>query len=119
MSDPGEQPFPIPCTTGQDFHNYEVQYEVGLCFGLIVQSIGTAKGFTGGLKAMRAGEVPQYTEMVELARRQALDRLVAHAQHLGGNAVIAIRFDSSEVGEGLQEIVAYGTSVVIGPAQPR
>src|SRR5436190_819604 len=113
MSDPGEQPLPIPCTTGQQFFNYDVSHEVGLCFGLIVQSIGTAKGFTGGLKAMRAGEVPQYTEMVELARRQALERLVTHAQHLGGNAVLAVRFDSSEVGEGLQEIVAYGTSVVV------
>src|SRR5690349_8363779 len=117
MSDPGEQPFPIPCTTGMDFHNFKVQYEVGLCFGLIVQSIGTVKGFTGGLKSMRAGEVPQYTELVEKSRRIALDRLVQHAQHLGGNAVVAIRFDSSEVGEGLQEIVAYGTSVVIGPLE--
>ena len=115
MSDPGEQPFPIPCTTGIDFFNFDVQYEVGLCFGLIVQSIGTAKGITGGLKALRAGEVPQYTELVEKARRTALDRLVAHAQHLGGNAVIAVKFDSSEVGDGLQEIVAYGTSVVIVP----
>ena len=113
MSDPGEQPFPIPCTTGFDFHNYDIQYEVGLCFGLIVQSAGVAKGFTGGIKAMRAGEVPQYTNVVEVARRTALDRLVEHAQHLGGNAVIGVRFDSSEIGDGLQEIVAYGTSVVV------
>lgn len=113
MSDPGEQPFPIPCTTGFEFHNYDVQYEVGLCFGLIVQSVGMAKGFTGGIKSMRAGEVPQYTELVEVARRTALDRLVEHAQHLGGNAVIGIRFDSGEIGNDLQEIVAYGTSVVV------
>ena len=115
MSDPGEQPFPIPCTTGIDFFNYEVQHEVGLCFGLIVQSIGVGKGITGGFKSLRAGEVPQYTEVVEKARRTALDRLVQHAQHLGGNAVVGIRFDSSEVGDGLQEIVAYGTSVVVTP----
>lgn len=58
MSDPGEQPFPIPCTTGFDFQTYDIQHEVGLCFGLIVQGIGIAKGFAGGLTAMRAGEGP-------------------------------------------------------------
>lgn len=115
MSDPGEQPFPIPCTTDIGFYNYDVQYGCGLCFGLIVQSIGTAKGITGAFKSLRAGEVPQYTEVIEKGRRTALDRLVEHAQHLGGNAVVGIRFDSSEVGQSLQEIVAYGTSVVVAP----
>ena len=60
----------------------------------------------------RAGEVTQYTDVVEEARRHALERLVAHAQELGGNAVIGVRFDSSDVGDGLAEIVAYGTAVV-------
>jgi uncharacterized protein YbjQ (UPF0145 family) len=116
MSDLGEQPLPIPCTTGNDFHAFDVQHEVGLAFGLFVRSIGMAKGFTGGIKAMRAGEVTQYTQVLEESRREALERLVTHAQHLGGNAVLAVRFDSSDVGEqGLQEILAYGTAVVVTP----
>jgi uncharacterized protein YbjQ (UPF0145 family) len=110
--DPGAAPLDIPCTTAFDLPGLTVQRSVGLCFGLIVRSVGLAKGFTGGLKALRAGEVTQYTDVVEEARRHALERLVAHAQELGGNAVIGVRFDSSDVGDGLSEIVAYGTAVV-------
>lgn len=59
------------------------------------------KGITGGLRALRAGEVPQYTEVVDQARHTALERLIAHAQSLGGNSVLGVGFDSSEPGESL------------------
>jgi uncharacterized protein YbjQ (UPF0145 family) len=113
MTDPGATPLPIPCTTSFDLPGLTVQRNVGLCFGLIVRSVGFAKGFTGGIRSLKAGEVPEYTGVVEEARRHALERLVAHAQELGGNAVIGVRFDSSDVGQGLSEIVAYGTAVVV------
>ncbi len=113
MSDPGATPLAVPCSTTFDIPGKTVQESVGLCFGLIVRSVGLAKGFTGGLRSLKAGEVPQYTEVVEEARRHALERLVAHAQSLGGNAVIGVRFDSSDVGDGLAEIVAYGTAVTV------
>jgi uncharacterized protein YbjQ (UPF0145 family) len=113
MTDPGATPLPVPCSTTFDIPGATVQQHLGLCFGLIVRSVGLAKGFTGGLRSLKAGEVPQYTEVVEEARRHALERLVAHAQQLGGNAVIGVRFDSSDVGDGLAEIVAYGTAVVV------
>lgn len=113
MTDLGAEPLAIPCSTSFDIPGATVQRSVGLAFGLIVRSIGVAKGFTGGIHSLKAGEVPQYTEVVEEARRHALERLVAHAQQLGGNAVIGVRFDSSEVGENLSEIVAYGTAVVV------
>jgi uncharacterized protein YbjQ (UPF0145 family) len=113
MSDPGATPLAVPCTTAFELPGVTVQQTVGLAFGLIVRSVGIAKGFTGGLKALKAGEVPQYTAVVEEARRHALERLVSHAQELGGNAVIGVRFDSSDVGDGLSEIVAYGTAVVV------
>ncbi len=113
MTDLGATPLPIPVTTAFDIPGATVQQTVGLCFGLIVRSVGFAKGLSGGFRSLKAGEVPQYTEVVEEARRHALERLVAHAQELGGNAVIGARFDSSDVGDGLSEIVAYGTAVVI------
>ena len=65
------------------------------------------------MRSLKAGEVPQFTEVVEQARAHAVERLIAHAQQLGGNAVIGVRFDSSDVGNGLAEIVAYGTAVVV------
>src|SRR5664279_5144958 len=63
----------------------------------------------------RGGEVKQYTKLVEDSRRHALDRMIENARIQGANAIVSMRFDSSEVGQTLTEIVAYGTAVVVGP----
>lgn len=105
--------YALPLSTTFELLGYTVHHQVGLCWGIVVRSVGFAKGFTGSFKALGAGEVPQYTEVVDSARHTAMERLVWHAQQLGGNAVLGVRFDSSEVGQGLAEIVAYGTAVVV------
>ena len=92
-----------------------VERTLGLSWGLIVRSVGLTKGLTGTVRSLKAGEVTQYTNVVDEARRHALDRLVEHARQSGGNAIAGVRFDSSDVGEGLSEILAYGTAVVIVP----
>lgn len=107
---------PIPCSTTFEFPGYRIDRHVGLCWGLVVRSIGLAKGFTGALRSLKAGEVSQYTDLLDEARRHALDRLIEHAQELGGNAIAGVRFDSSEIGDSLSEILAYGTAVVVTPA---
>lgn len=112
MSEPGASALPIPCSTTFELPGVAVEQNMGLCFGLVVRSVGFTKGFTGGIRSLKAGEVPEFTGVVEEARRHALERLVAHAQELGANAVVGVRFDSSDVGQGLSEIVAYGTAVV-------
>jgi hypothetical protein len=61
--------------------------------------------------------VPQYTELLEDSRRHAMDRMIENARLLGANAVVSMRFDSSEMGQQLTEIVAYGTAVVAVPAE--
>jgi uncharacterized protein YbjQ (UPF0145 family) len=98
-----------------DLPGLKFERHLGLCWGLTVVSVGFSKGFAGGLKTLQAGEVPQYTEVVDNARRTALGRMVEHAQGLGGNAVVGIRFDSNTFGEGsgVVEVVAYGTAVVV------
>jgi uncharacterized protein YbjQ (UPF0145 family) len=103
----------IPISTTFELPGFTVERTVGLCWGLIVRSVGTVKGITGGFRALKAGEVPQYTEVVDEARHTALERLIAHTKELGGNAVLGVRFDSSDVGGSLVEIVAYGTAAVI------
>jgi len=105
----------LPTSTTFDLPGFTVERTLGLCWGLIVRSVGFTKGFTGGLRSLKAGEVPQYTEMVDHARQVSLERLLAHAQELGGNAVLGIRFDSSEVADGLAEVIAYGTAAVVRP----
>jgi uncharacterized protein YbjQ (UPF0145 family) len=103
----------MPCSTTFDFAGWRIQRQVGLCWGLVVRSIGFTKGMTGGFRAMKSGEVPQYTEVLELARRHALDRLIEHARAMGGNAIAGVRFDSTEIGNNMTEILAYGTAVVV------
>jgi len=93
-----------------------VQQDLGLTFGLVVRSMGVVKSFGAGFKALRQGEVTQYTELLEDSRRHAIDRMIENARLLGANGVVAMRFDSSEIGQQLTEIVAYGTAVVVAPA---
>jgi uncharacterized protein YbjQ (UPF0145 family) len=103
-------------STTFDLPGYKVDESLGLCWGVLVRSVGFAKGFTGGIRALAAGEVPQYTNVVNQARETAVERLMAHAQELGANAVLGVRFDSSDVGNGLSEILCYGTAVKVSPA---
>ena len=94
-----------------------IERDLGLIFGVVVRSMGFTKSFGAGITALRAGEVPQYTQLVEDSRRHAIDRMIDNAQLLGANAIVAMRFDSSEINQQLTEIVAYGTAVVVRPAQ--
>ncbi len=102
-------------STTFDLPGYQIDKQLGLCWGVLVRSVGFAKGFTGGFKALKAGEVPQYTDVVNQAREEAVSRLMEHARQLGANAVLGVRFDSSDVAENLAEILAYGTAVVVSP----
>ena len=87
----------------------------GQAFGLVVRSRGLAGNISASLRSLVGGEIHEYTELLEDTRRQALDRLVANASLMGANAVISMRFDSSELNNSMSEIVAYGTAVVIEP----
>ena len=85
----------------------------GQAFGLVVRSRGLAGNISASLRSQVGGEIHEYTELLEDTRRQALDRLVANASLMGANAVISMRFDSSELNNSMSEIVAYGTAVVL------
>ncbi len=87
-----------------------------MAFGLVVRSMGLARGITASLRALRQGEVPEYTSLLEDSRRHAVDRMIENARLLGANAVVSMRFDSSEIGQQFTEIVAYGSAVVVVPA---
>jgi uncharacterized protein YbjQ (UPF0145 family) len=108
--------FDLPLTTAFELPGTRIRENLGVCFGLVVRSMGLAKGVTASLKSLRRGEVEEYTELLEDSRRHALDRMVANARLLGANAIVSVRFDSSEVGQGLTEILAYGTAVIVDDA---
>lgn len=103
-------------STSFDVPGTRITQYCGSCFGVVVRSMGFAKGIGASFKALAGGEVTQYTRLLEDSRRHAMDRMIQNAQVLGANAVIGMRFDSSEIGQSLTEIVAYGTAVVVEPA---
>lgn len=101
---------------------YRVTETKGQVFGLVVRSRGLGGNLMAGLRSIAGGEIHEYTSLLEDTRRQAIDRMVQNATMVGANAVISMRFDSSELAGTMSEIVAYGTAVVIAPdagaAQP-
>jgi uncharacterized protein YbjQ (UPF0145 family) len=105
----------FPVTTGLELQGMAVEKDLGLAFGLVVRSMGFVKSVGASFKSLRQGEVGQYSELLEDSRRHAVDRLIENARLLGANAVVAMRFDSSEIGQQLTEVVAYGTAVVVRP----
>ncbi|HLI50989.1 MAG TPA: YbjQ family protein [Thermomicrobiaceae bacterium] len=84
---------------------------LGEVFGLVVRSRGIGGNIVAGLRSIVGGEIKEYTQMLEEARQHALDRMVANAEALGADAVVMMRFDSSELANYMSEIVAYGTAV--------
>ena len=106
----------LAMTTALEIPGATVRENLGVVYGLVVRSMGVVGGMTAGLRALRRGEVPEYTQLLEDSRRHAIDRMVDNARLLGADAVIAVRFDSSEIGQQFTEIVAYGTGVRTRPA---
>ena len=85
----------------------------GQCFGVVVRSRGLGGNIMAGLRSIVGGEIHQYTQLLEEARRHAVDRLVQNVTAMGANAVLMMRFDSAQIGQTISEIVAYGTAAVI------
>jgi uncharacterized protein YbjQ (UPF0145 family) len=98
-------------TTAFELPGYRIIENLGVCYGLVVRSMGVVGGVASSFKALRRGEVTQYTQLLEESRRHAIDRMVENASLMGAEGLIAVRFDSSEIGQQLTEIVAYGTAV--------
>ena len=87
----------------------------GQVFGLVVRSRGLGGNIMAGLRSLGGGEIKEYTSLLEDTRRQAMDRMVQNATMMGANAVLSMRFDSTELAQTMSEIVAYGTAVILAP----
>jgi uncharacterized protein YbjQ (UPF0145 family) len=103
--------------TTENIAGHRVRQTIGQCFGVVVRSRGLGGNIMAGLRSIVGGEITEYTQMLEEARRHAIDRLTQNATAMGANAIVMMRFDSSEIGQTMSEIVAYGTAVVIDPVE--
>ena len=100
-------------TTTEQVPGYRVREVKGQVFGVVVRSRGLGGNLVASLRSLVGGEIKEYTEMLEEARRHATDRMVKNASLMGASGVVMMRFDSSEIGQTMSEIVAYGTAVVL------
>lgn len=103
-------------TTTENVPGHTVTAAIGQVFGVVVRSRGLGGNITASLRSIVGGEIPEYTKLVEDARRHAIDRMIQNATLMGANAVVMMRFDSGEIAQAMNEVVAYGTAVVLDPA---
>ena len=97
--------------TTNDLPGYVVEEVFGEVFGLTVRSRNVGSQMGAGLKSMLGGELKGMTKALVASRQEVMDRMVAEAEAKGANAIVAMRFDTSDMGTGWTEICAYGTAV--------
>ncbi len=103
-------------TTAFGFDGYRVAKNLGVVRGITVRSRSALGNLAGGIQAFFGGNITIYTELCEHARAEAFDLMLQHAQQMGANAIIGVRYDANDVMEGITEVLAYGTAVVVEKA---
>lgn len=102
-------------TTALELPGYRIVRNLGLVRGIIVRSRSIVGNFLGGLQSLFGGNITIYTELCEQARFDTYRDMVQHARGLGANAIVAVRYDATEIMTGLTEVLCYGTAVVVEP----
>ena len=102
-------------TTTFEIEGFRIKEYKGLVRGIVVRSPTIPQGIVGGLKNIVGGRIGAYTNMCEQTRDQAYREMVKHAEELGANAIVGIRYDASEVVSQSTEVLCYGTAVVVEP----
>jgi uncharacterized protein YbjQ (UPF0145 family) len=99
--------------TTNDITGYKVARYLGVVRGITVRSRSIVGNIGAGIQALFGGNISLYTTLCERAREEAYELMVRHAEEMGANAVIAMRYDANEVAAGITEVLAYGTAVVV------
>lgn len=101
--------------TSNDIPGYRIDAVFGEVMGLTVRSRNIGANFTASFRALGGGELPEMTQALYESRHEVMNRMVGEAQQKGANAVVALRFDTSEMGQNWTEVCAYGTAVYVIP----
>jgi uncharacterized protein YbjQ (UPF0145 family) len=103
-------------TTAFVLAGQRIAKELGTVRGVVVRSRSVIGSFGASIQTIFGGDITLYTELCEHARQDAYERMCKHAQSLGANAIIGLRYDATEVAQGVTEVLCYGTAVVVEPA---
>ena len=102
-------------TTTFELPGYRIIQSLGVVLGITVRSRSVLGTIGANLQTLRGGNISMWTEMCNQARQEAYDLMAQHAAALGANAVVGVRYDANEVSDGVTEVLAYGTAVVVEP----
>ncbi len=100
-------------TTGLELTGYKITKNLGLARGIIVRSRSIVGNIGAGIQGLFGGNITILTDLCEKTREDAFDLMLKHATDMGANAVIGVRYDATEVMQGMTEVLAYGTAVVV------
>jgi uncharacterized protein YbjQ (UPF0145 family) len=104
---------PAMVTTALELPDHRIVRNLGLVRGVVVRSRSIIGSFGAALQTLVGGNITLYTELCEKAREDAFQLMLAHASEMGANGIIAARYDANEIAEGVTEVLAYGTAVVV------
>ena len=104
---------PMLVTTTNDVPGHRIVKHLGLVRGITVRSRSVLGNFAGGIQSLFGGKLSVFVTLAETARQEAYDHLCEHATQAGANAVIGMRYDANEIMEGITEVLAYGTAVLV------
>jgi uncharacterized protein YbjQ (UPF0145 family) len=102
-------------TTALELPGHRIVRNIGLVRGIVVRSRSIFGTLGAAFQSLAGGNISLWTTMCEQARRDSYEIMVRHGQELGANAIIAVRYDANEVSQGVTEVLAYGTAVVVEP----
>src|SRR5881396_3712862 len=103
-------------TTAFELEGYRIARNLGVVRGITVRSRSIFGTFGASLQTLVGGNITLFTELCEKTRGEAFDMMLRHAQEIGANAVVGVRYDATEVMQGVTEVLCYGTAVVVQPA---
>jgi uncharacterized protein YbjQ (UPF0145 family) len=102
-------------TTAFDIDGYKVVRNLGVVRGIVVRSRSIIGTIGAGLQTLVGGNITLLTNLCEKTRNDAFELMIQHANEVGANAIIGARYDATEVMQGVTEVLAYGTAVVLAP----
>ena len=105
-------------TTAFELPNHRVVQNLGVVRGIVVRSRNVFATIGAGLQTLVGGNITVFTKLCEETRAHAFDIMIQHATEIGANAIIGARYDTTEVGQGVTEVLAYGTAVIVEPTNP-
>jgi uncharacterized protein YbjQ (UPF0145 family) len=100
-------------STTNDIAGYRIVRHLGLVRGITVRSRSVVGNFFGGIQTIFGGKLSVYVNLAEATRQEAFDHMCAHATDAGANAIVGMRYDANEIMDGVTEVLAYGTAVVV------